>query len=415
MVPMRVPYDVVRRTSRLLGTPLFRNTLYIILTSIATNVLGLLFWLVAARAYTEDLVGTATAVISSVGLFMMLSRVGLDQAIIRYMPTGNKGGLISVSALFTSLIALALAIVFILGIDLWAEDMSVIRSFSLLYLFFVAGNSITSVFSQSFVAVRKAQFSLFQNLIVGASKLALVYPLAFLGVTGIVASFGLSYGIALVASLVMLAHIGVQLRKPDFEFLRRSFQFSGGNYASTLLMSVPPLIFPILILNLLDSEVVAQFYISFSIASVLFVVPLAFGTSLFVEGSYGEPLRHTSARALLGSLSVLTPLVIGLLVFGQRLLDLFGGVYSEAFDVLRLLTISSYFVTITYVSFSAMRVRKDMIGLISWSALLCAILLGLGYTFLGKFGLDGIGYAWIIGYGVSSLSYLPRLRKGKET
>ena len=53
-------------------------------------------------------------------------------------------------------------------------------------------------------------------------------------------------------------------------------------------MAAPNLILPIMVLNVLGAEQAAYYYIAYAIAALLFMIPGAISTSLFVEGSHGE-------------------------------------------------------------------------------------------------------------------------------
>jgi len=56
-------------------------------------------------------------------------------------------------------------------------------------------------------------------------------------------------------------------------------------------------------------------------------------------------------------------------------------------------------------------VQKDIKGLIFLSVLNFVLLIGLSYVFMLEFGILGVGYAWIVGYGLSSLVVGMMVRK----
>jgi len=67
------------------------------------------------------------------------------------------------------------------------------------------------------------------------------------------------------------------------------------------------------------------------------------------------------------------------------------------------MALSSFFVGVCEIHSSIKRIQKDMKGLILLGALIFALLPGLSYAFIPKVGLLGVGYAWMISYGVSGL------------
>lgn len=66
-----------------LRDPLFKNSLFIMLTSVSSAGFGFIFWMLAAKLYSPQDVGIATVLISSMALLILLSRFGLDFSIDR--------------------------------------------------------------------------------------------------------------------------------------------------------------------------------------------------------------------------------------------------------------------------------------------------------------------------------------------
>ncbi|MCX8000823.1 MAG: hypothetical protein N3A69_18100, partial [Leptospiraceae bacterium] len=48
--------------------PLFKNSIFIMLSSGESAIFGFFFWFLAAKLYTAEAIGIATAMISSLGL-----------------------------------------------------------------------------------------------------------------------------------------------------------------------------------------------------------------------------------------------------------------------------------------------------------------------------------------------------------
>ena len=73
-----------------LKDPLYKNSFFIMLTSISSSGFGFVFWMLAAKLYPKEDAGIATALISSMTLLVLLLRFGLDQSIIRFFPEGRQ-------------------------------------------------------------------------------------------------------------------------------------------------------------------------------------------------------------------------------------------------------------------------------------------------------------------------------------
>ena len=382
--------------------PLYRISFFIMLTSVTNAGFGFIFWMLAAKLYPKEDVGIATALISSMALLVMLSRFGLDQSIIRFFPERDKSSVFGTSVAITTFFAVLFGIIFIAGIDTWSPQLDIARKYSPLYLIFLAASSIISLTGVSFIGIRKAEYYFLQSLLVG-SRVIFLFPLVFLGALGIFSSVGVSFTLASLFSAFFLFRFGIKPSGMDREFLNDSLHFSAGNYIAGLLMTAPNQILPIMVLNILGAEETAHYYIAYAIASLLFMIPIAFSTSLFVEGSHGEALKKNTLKALSAIASLLAPAVIILYLFGGFLLGIIGKTYVEGFDLLRTLALSSFFVAICQLYFSIKKVQKDIKGLILLSALIFILITGLSYTFMLEFGIIGVGYAWMAGYGLSSL------------
>ena len=72
-----------------LRRPLYANSLYLLANFSMNAVVGFVFWLIAARFFDAKDVGLATSTVSAISLLALLSRVGLDMRLIRFLP-GNK-------------------------------------------------------------------------------------------------------------------------------------------------------------------------------------------------------------------------------------------------------------------------------------------------------------------------------------
>ena len=386
--------------------PLYKNSFFIMLTSISNAGFGFVFWMLAAKLYPKEEVGVATALVSSMLLLSNMSRFGLGFSIIRFFPEKDKSGVLSTSIMVAALFAIVLGTIFVAGTELWSPELTLLRSPKnlIMYLIFLVASSTAILTGISFTAMRRADFYFLQGLIMG-SRVFLLFPFVFLGAMGIFGAFSLSFVLASIVALFLLARLGVRFTpRIDKAFLNDALHFSAGNYIANLLMLSPNQLLPIMVLNVLGAENAAHYYIAFAIASLLFMIPQAVSTSLFVEGSHGELLKKATIKSLLAIAVLLTPSVAFLYLFGGEVLALIGKDYATSgFELLRIMVLASFFVAVCYVYFSIKRVQKDVKGIVSLSSLIFILLIGLSYVFMLEFGLVGIGYAWIVSYGIAAM------------
>jgi O-antigen/teichoic acid export membrane protein len=387
--------------------PLYKNSFFIMLTSLSSAGFGFFFWMLAAKLYPKEDVGIATALISSMGLLLLLSRFGLDVSIIRFFPEKDKSSIFSTTALITTFFTVVMGLIFIIGIDIWSPELRILSSMqnTALYILFISASSIVALTTVSFYAVRKAQYSFIQSLMVGSRVLILI-PFVFLGAMGIYGAVGASFIIAGVVSLFLLSRSGVTLSlRFDRKYLNEAFHFSAGNFIAGLLMTAPAQILPLMVLNVLGAQETAHYYIAFAITSLLFTIPNALSTSLFVEGSHGEGLKKATIKSLRAILLLMMPAALILYFAGGWLLGLIGKDYAASgLELLQIMVFSSFFMAVTSVYMTIKKVQKDISGIIFISGLMFSLLIGLGYVFMLSYGVAGIGYAYVASYGIGALA-----------
>ena len=407
--------DLKRTKNRLFGyakDPLYENSLYITLARILNVFCGFLFWNIAARYYSIESVGVATALISSLNLVILFSRFGFDISIIRFLPINDKNKVFNTCLTITTTFSFIVGIIYVAGIKFFSPGLSFIQipKFAIIFIIFVVISSITLIMGNAFIAMRKAKYYFLQNVFM-ASRVLLLIPLVFLGSFGIFGSAGIAYFVAAFFLYLVLKKFLVFNLKIDKNFIRKSFKFSSMNYISNIFFAIPTLILPIIILNLLGGAEAAKYYIAFAIGNLVLIVPTALTTSLFVEGSHGESLRKNVIKAGLGIYSFLIPAVIFIYFFGDFLLGLFGKDYVEALELLRLITLSSLFVAIYSLFIPIQNVRMRVESIVKLNFIRLLLLLGSSYLFILKFGIVGVGYAWMMTYGILSLGIVGLAKK----
>jgi O-antigen/teichoic acid export membrane protein len=246
--------------------------------------------------------------------------------------------------------------------------------------------------------MRKGDYFFLQNRIIDF-RIFLIFLFVSLGAIGIYNSFWVATFFGFCVSLILLKSElkFTFLFKKDF--FKESLKFSVGNYVASLFSSVPALILPILVLNNIGVTEAAYYYIAYAIASIIFMIPNAVSTSLFIEGSHGESLKKSVIKSYAIIFILLIPVVLITYFFGHFILTIFGKKYLESLELLKVFVLSSFFVGVVSIFYSVKRVQMDIKSLMLVSITTCILTLSLSPFFLLKFGIIGIGYAWIITYG----------------
>lgn len=366
---------------------------------------GFIFWAIAANFYSAEDVGLAAAVISACGLLGLISHLGMGFGLIRFLPGAGKEAPHTTNFTFTltTLMALAVALIFLLGLDLWSPTLTFLRdnaAYFLGFLAFATAISLAPIVDQTFVAKRAAKFVLFKASLSGVTKIVIVATIATVGAFGIFAAQGFALLLAIIVSLfIFLPRIQkgyrpwLKLRYPGW---RNLFGYSLANFAADILGTAPSLIFPLLVVNILGAEMNAYFYIAWLISNFLMMIPFSISTSLFAEGSHDEKQFISNAwRSIRLSLGLLLPVLLGVFSLGGFVLSLFGEGYSEnATHLLWILSASAIPYAVIAIYFAHKRVTKDIRSLTIISAAVFILQLGLSYPLMNtSMGILGVGVA----------------------
>jgi O-antigen/teichoic acid export membrane protein len=410
------PFDTINEALRLvtsklgirrvLTTPLYANALYIMLSTVVTTLCGFFFWLIVAHFYSEAVVGYSSAIISALNLLAVLSLVGLDISLVRFLPQAESPRkMINTCFTLGSLVSLLTAVIFLAGLDFWSPALSFVREntiFCLAFVFFAMLWTLSLLIESAFLAKRRAGFTLAKNTIFSLLKLPLPVLLAlYFHTFGVVASWGIALAVALaVAVLFFLPRVQDGYRPlpaMDMGLFKKLWRYSSGNYLSNLLASAPGYLLPLMVVNVRGAEQNAYFYIAWMMAGLLFAIPWAASSSLFAEGSYFEDrLRENVVKSLKSTFLLLVPAAILLAAAGKWLLLTFGQGYSlNALPLLWVLCLSSLPLGVNCIYTGILRVTGRITELIIiWGFLAIGVLV-ISYLLLPLTGIIGIGYAWL--------------------
>ena len=374
----------------------------ILLSAIIIGITGFLFWFLAAKLYPDESVGIAVGIISAMNLIITMSRFGYDQSIIRFFPEFDHEKILGTAIGITTITAFIIAIIAVLSVEIWSPELIVLKEYFWIFALTVCINSFVNIACVALVTLHLPKEYFIQNSLL-SSRIIFLFAFVFIGCLGIFLSLSLSFILAGIFILYVLFNNNVKHFLFDISILKKTIIFSFGNYLFNSFLLIPSQILPIIVLSMLGPSAAAVYYIDYTIAAVLFIIPTAFATSLFVEGSYGESIRKILVMSVLPIGSLLFISILGIFLFGPHLLSFFGQQYTDGINLLKLFAISSIFVGIFQVSATIKKIQKDVKTMVFMSALLFLFVIGISYLLLPVYGLDGIGYAWIISYAAMAL------------
>jgi len=411
----------ITQLRRQIQDPLYRNSLLLMVNTAVTTGMGFIFWMVVARYYTEYEVGLAAAIISAISLLALISSLGLDVALIRFLSKAREPvKMINSCFTISGIVALAVAGIFLAGLDLWSPATEFVRGnirFLLAFILFVVCWPLSGLMASVFVAGRRAEFVLVKSTIFSLLKIPLPILLAYyFHAFGIVGSWGVAAVAAFIISLFLFIPRIQKSYRPvprlDLSIIRDIWKYSAGNYFVSIFAAAPYFLLPIIVVNLISAEQNAYFYVAWMMAGLVYAIPVAVSASLFAEGSHAEEALVANARrSFRFIILLLVPAIILLVALGKWLLLLFGENYSSnGLTLLWILGASGLFIAVNDVYYSILRVRGRIRELFFIRALISIAVVVAGSLIAPKIGIVGIGYAWISAQAVASIYVLLRVR-----
>ncbi|MGW7819293.1 lipopolysaccharide biosynthesis protein [Streptomyces puniciscabiei] len=410
------------------GSPLFRNAYALMLNTGISAVLGLGFWLAAARYYSEDAVGQGSAAIAAMKFLAGLTAVTLTGALARFIPVAGHrtGRLISGTYAGSSLLVAVAAGVFLLTLDTWGPSYRFLHGTvnGLGFIVAVIAWNVLTLQDGVLTGLRSATWVPVGNTVFSAVKLALLVAFATaLATTGVF----VSWVAAIATSVVPLGwlvfrrlvprHVEATEGRTEPPTLKQVGRFLAGDYTGSLFSLAVIYLVPVIVASQVSSAENAYFYIATTIGGTTDLLAINMGASLTVEGSHDPARLAGYTRAALKRMArIMLPIAALWIIGAPWILGVFGSGYAHAATpLLRWLAVGSVLRVVIETYFAVLRARSRTAGLAWLQGLLCLLVLGLTLLLLPRMGLTGAGVAEAASLAVIAAIAAPRLWRTVRT
>jgi O-antigen/teichoic acid export membrane protein len=368
--------------------------------TVILGVLGLAFSVLAARLYAPRDLGIFAGVSAGSQLLGTISALGWSLTFVRFLPEEPSPRPFMV--LMTSTIAAAsLGLVAILTIILARPAFDVLHfhlsgGVPLAALFvLVLSTALGGVVTPGLVSRGRNVELLAGNSLGAVLRLALLAPLSFLGVRGLLVAYALGTGLALIACWAFLWR-SIPAGAGYRDLARRTAgyaRYSAIGYASSVFGIAALSIVPLVALSGLGPTREAYFVIGLTITTAVVLVPSTVAQALFIE-SAGRLASGNARRALLGIYALFTPACLVIFLFAHELLSAFGPAYAAHGTLgLRLLALGALPLGATYVVDAVFASTDRMRAYLLINGLSAALL--VGFVFVGaRSGVSAVSVSW---------------------
>lgn len=401
-------------------------------TQAVTNVIGLVFWTVAARQSSVAAIGVAGAAVSLMlllGSFGMLGLGTLLMAEIPRTPHTDRRRLVRTSLAVAGTASAVLGAVAAAWFGHFGSAATQAIGAPLNVADFALGTGLTGltmVLDQAVLVVGRSRLQLERNTVASVTKIGFLVALEVAGYHSGMSIF-LAWTLGNAVSLLVLA---VRTRRRnarqtgrlvELGLIRRLASSAASHHALNLVLQAPILLLSVVVAVVLTAEDNGLFSTARSVAGFVFVLPFSVTIALFAAaaGREDELLQRMRMTIPFGlAASIVADVVLWPL--GRPILDVFGHSYSiGALTTLRILVLAG----IPFVikdHFIALRRVQNRTGNAAVIAAVGAVLELVAAVIGARIdGTNGLCVAWVATLTVEaaflSVLLLRAMRVGRST
>jgi len=408
----QIPMNIYRH---FMHDSLYRNSIFLILNTVATSVVGFVFWTIAARTYEPSQVGIASAVIAASGFLASISYLGFDYSLIKYIPKAKSlSKRLGTAFTITGAMSIIVAAVYLLLTPIALNSFEFLISslvYMILFIILIVMTTWNGITNSVLIAFKVAQFIAIATVIAGILKISLVILLNDYDKEGLLLAHLTAVATSVVLSFVFIKKVSGYTYKPLISKteIATTARFSAANYSAAIAGSVPVLVLPAIIIHFLGAEQAAYFYIVTMVVALLNVISQATTQSLFAHGSWNDNnVAQKARKAFMTIMAILIPSIMLVVIIGRFGLSIFGEDYSKyGYALLVILSLSTIPKVVSQLTSTLLRIKDDTMPIIiitSINAFSVILLSILGLT--KGYGLIYIGYALLISEITSACLYL---------
>ncbi|CAL9472631.1 lipopolysaccharide biosynthesis protein [Streptomyces sp. Tu 3180] len=387
---------------------LFKNAYFLMLSTGVSAVLGLGFWLVAARYYSEEAVGQGSAAIAAMRLLASITATTMIGAVVRFVPrAGRETGRLVWGVYGASSLVVALAAgVFLLTLDRWGASYAPLGAPAAGAVFVAACVAWALLTLQDGVltGLRKAEWVPAGNAVFSVGKLVLLA--AFASALPVLGIF-VSWAVAIAFSTLPLGWLIFRRLIPrqaaadrDLEppALREMGRFLAGDSLGALFSLAMINLLPVMVAVSFSAAENGYFYVAYTVGGTMEFMAINMASSLTAHASHDPRQLADGVRGALRRMTLLlVPVVLVLVVFAPQILTPFSPDYAEhGSTVLRLLALGALPRVVVELYIGVLRVQGRTGVLAVLQGAMCVLVLGSAAVLFTPAGIAGAGWAVLV-------------------
>ncbi len=408
--------SVTATARRVASDPLVRTASPLVLNTGANALLGVAFWMVAARQFDASAVATNTALIAAMATLSGISQLNLNQGLAVLVPRSGERARTVILRSYGAVSAFGLVVLGVfLGLVLPHLELSSVLDSPERLAWFVVGVLTLNLFAlqdAALIALRRGGVVPIENTVYGAAKLLLLLPfVAVMPAFGIFAAWVLPMVllVPLVSGLLVLRQPPAAPRG-DPPPGRDGVGSLALDYVGYLFNVSTTMAFPVVALELLPPLEAAVFSVAWLTSFTIDLLAFHVGTALTVEASYGHDSGALRRSVLLRALPLVVAVAGAAALAAPLILDLYGSVYGEqGAAALRILLCATVARSLVTFAVADARAHRRIGYVVAVRALCSTTALVLAVVLTPRLGLEGLALAWLGAQVLGAVVALPRL------
>ena len=402
---------------------LFGNSSILIVQLAVLGVGGLGFWVIAAGKFDVSTLGTASVLVALTAFVIYATTLGLPVTVGRFgAGTSDVDRAVFSWSMVTTLVSSAVGagVVSLLAAGGWFPEYLAEGPLAGFLVLFsgVAGASVVVLVDYRQLRLGRRRQVVLRSVVVAVVRVAVIAALP-----ASADPFWIWVSMSLPAPLVALllyptwrSDCPVLLRRTHIPDVGRILRFTGTNCISLLLVQAPFFAFPIVVVSSLPgADDRGIFYVVWTIANIVFLVPQVIGRALLIEAAEHEvELRRQAWYSLKISLATVFAMTLASVPVALLLPLVYGEAYRPGRVVLVMFVVAlvPFSVTSTTVNFA--RARENNGVTIAVSLVLAVCLMVPASKVSSDLGSVGVAMAWLFGHSVAAFMSLMLLDLGME-
>jgi O-antigen/teichoic acid export membrane protein len=396
-------------------------------TTVVTAGLGFVFWALAARITTTEVVGRASAVISAMQLIGTVGTLGFHILLTAELPRRDAADvkrLVVTSLGIVGGLTFAMAAGYAVVVRYATHTSDWLYATPIGVAVFGVGTAVTTVtvvLDGALVGIHQSGRQTSRNLVFALVKVTAL-PVA---ACAIGMSSQVIFSVWLLGNLVSLVFLGLRTKAPQ-EWLKTVPSLRGfaplwrtaasGYHWINVATHAPLLVMPIMVTAQLGAHANAGFYAALLLVGVIWIIPYHLATAMLtLDGGNAEQLNHGLSTALKLAGVVSAVAAIGAPVLARPVLAIFGPGYEQARYCLIAFALCTFPTAIKSI-YIPVRKAQGALGKAALGVTLGAVLeIGAAEFGLRVGGVTGVGIAFLAATVLEAICFWPAIARSRKS